>query len=135
MDVALEQPRPVLVGNAQGIAEAGGHDQQDRLAGALEQSVGGHRGPHLHHGYALRGNRGVGGQAEQTPDSGHGGVTIVLGIVGQQLRGPHALVGADGDDVGEGAAAIDPELPVALRGLGGLRDGRCRQRIHGVGFA
>ena len=47
-DVAVEQARPVLVGDAQRIAKAARGDQQRRLALALQQRVGGHRGAHLH---------------------------------------------------------------------------------------
>jgi hypothetical protein len=45
-------------------------------------------------------------------DAGHGGVEVVLGILGQQLVGDEGAVGAARHDVGKGAAAVDPELPV-----------------------
>jgi hypothetical protein len=47
-DVAVEQARPVLVGDAQRIAKAARGDQQRGLALALQQRVGGDRGAHLH---------------------------------------------------------------------------------------
>jgi hypothetical protein len=41
-DPPVEDPRPVLVGDAQGVGETFGDDQDGRLALALEQRVGGH---------------------------------------------------------------------------------------------
>jgi hypothetical protein len=50
-------------------------------------------------------------------DAGHRGVAVgagASGIVGQQLVRDQAAVGSPGDDIGERAAAVDPELPAAL---------------------
>jgi hypothetical protein len=46
-DVAVEDARPVLVGDAQRIAEAARDEERGALALALEQRVGRHRGAHL----------------------------------------------------------------------------------------
>ena len=43
-DPPVEDPRPVLVGDPQRVAEARGDDQDGGLALPLEQRVGGHRG-------------------------------------------------------------------------------------------
>ena len=56
-DAAVEQARPGLVGNAQGVAETPGGDQQRRFTLALQQRVGGHRGTHLDTGHLLRRHR------------------------------------------------------------------------------
>ena len=42
-------------------------------------------------------------------------VFVAFRILRQQLVCPHTAVGIDRDDVGERAAAIDPELPLACR--------------------
>ena len=47
-DVAVEDARPVLVGDAQLVAEAARDEERDGLALALEERVGGDRRPHLH---------------------------------------------------------------------------------------
>src|SRR6185503_10090977 len=46
------------------------------------------------------------------------GVGIVLGVLRQELMRMKRAVGAARDDVGEGAAAIDPEIPARRRRLG-----------------
>ncbi len=57
LDVAVKDARTVLVGDAQGIPEPAGGDQQCRLAFALQQCVGGHGGAHLDAGHLLRRHR------------------------------------------------------------------------------
>src|SRR5690606_7442451 len=42
-----------------------------------------------------------------------GRVGVALGVVGQQLGGAQGAVRGAGDDVGEGAAPVDPEAPAA----------------------
>jgi hypothetical protein len=52
--------------------------------------------------------------AEQVPDAGHRGIAIARGIFGQQLVRDERAVGLARDDIGERAAAVDPELPAGL---------------------
>jgi hypothetical protein len=112
-DAAIEQPRPGLVADAQGVGVAPGDRQHRGFAGPLEQGVGGHRGAHL--------DRVDGAVAvQQHPHARHGRVVILLGIVRQQLVGQQGPVRPPRDDVGEGAAAVDPELPAALGHQGPL---------------
>ncbi len=110
-DVAVEQPRAILVGDAQRVAEAARGHQQRLLALALQQRVGGHRRAHLHALDELGRDRLAGLQAQQVADAGDGRVAVLLGVLGQQLVRDEAAVGPLRDDVGEGAAAVDPELP------------------------
>ena len=113
-DLAVEQAGPVLVGDAQRIAEAAGGHQQRGLALALQQRIGGHGGAHLHAGHLRRRHRLIGPQAQQMADAGHRRVAVLLRVLGQQLVGGQAAVGAAGHDVGEGAAPVDPELPAVV---------------------
>ena len=115
-DVAIEQARPVLVGDAQGVAKAARRDQQRRLALAFEQRVGGHRGAHLHALDLIRRDRLIGAQAQQVADAGNRRVLVVLRVVGQQLVRDQRAIGPAPDDVGERAAAVDPELPASVAG-------------------
>ena len=56
-------------------------------------------------------------QAEQVADAGDRRVAVLLGVLRQQLvRVTSVPSGALADDVGEGAAAVDPELPACRRG-------------------
>ena len=112
-DVSLEDPRPVLVGDAQRVAKAARRHQQRRLALALEQCIGGHRGAHLHGVDAFDRNRRAARHAEQVADAGDGGVAVLLRVLRQQFVGQQHAVGAARDDVGERATAVDPELPAA----------------------
>ena len=119
-DLPIKQARAVLVGNAQGIAKALRGHQQRGLALALEQRVGGHRGAHLHALHQRGRDGGVGRQAQQMPHAGHGRVAVLLGVVAQQLVRDQRAIGAAPDDVGEGAAAVNPELPAGGGGRGGV---------------
>ena len=112
-DVQLEQVRPSLVPDAQHIAEAGRGDEQGRHAAALQQRVGGHRGAHLHRPDALGRQRLVPGDIEQVGNGGRGSVVVAARVLAQQLVRHEAAVGPASHHVGEGAAAIHPEVPAA----------------------
>ena len=126
-DVALEQLRPVLVGDAQRIGEAPGDDKHRAVAGALQEGICGHGGAHFHRGDGLGGDGRRRAQAEHVADALERGVAIALGVLRQDFMGDEAAVGTAGDHVGEGAAAVDPELPAPIlrraegRGLGHVR--------------
>jgi hypothetical protein len=110
-DVAVEQPRPVLVGDAQRVAEAARGDQQRAVALALEQRIGGHRGAHLHAVHLLGRDR-----LHPAPGRAGGGCPrprrrgTAPGSRSAAWRVQRA-VGRAADHVGEGAATVDPELP------------------------
>ncbi|MDR8763757.1 hypothetical protein FEP90_05478 [Burkholderia multivorans] len=116
-DVEIEQPRPVLVRDAQHVAKAARRRERRAFALALEQRVGRDGRAHLHHVDAFGRDRFAVGEAEQMADAGHGRVAILLGVLRQQLVRDERAVGPARDDVGERAAAVDPELPA--RGVGG----------------
>ncbi len=110
--VAVKEPRAILVGDAQGIAESARGDQQGALALALEQRIGRHRGAHLH-ALDLVGGHGLSGcDAQQLADAGNGSVAVLLGVFRQHLRRGGRAIGASRHDVGEGAPTVNPELPL-----------------------
>ena len=126
-DVEVEQPRAGLVADAQQVGKAAVDQQQDALALAFQQGVGGDRGAHLHRLDRAGRDRGAGGHAEDLADAGDGGVAVALGVLGQQLGGGQPPRGVARDDIGEGAAAIDPELPgTAHRTPPPLASSQCR---------
>src|SRR5262245_8115284 len=109
--MARKDLRPRLVADAQRVAEAPGDDEQRALALALEQRIGGDCGAHLHCADGAIGNRLAVSEPEQFADALHGGVTIGLRILGEELVRDQRSVRPPPDDVGEGAAAVDPEFP------------------------
>ena len=84
-DVAVENARPVLVGDPQRVAEAARDEQHRALALALEQRIGRHRGAHLHRLDRLGRNRRPGAKAEQMADAGERGVAVAARVLGKQL--------------------------------------------------
>src|SRR5262249_59060393 len=52
--------------------------------------------------------------ADEIADALHRGVAIGLGVVGKKLVGDERAVRPASDHVGEGAAAVDPEIPAAV---------------------
>ena len=112
-DFLGEDVRAGLVGDLQRVAETACDEQQRAVALALEQRVGGHRRAHAHRADAVRDDRRVAGQAEEVANAFKGGVLVDAGIFGEQLARMQAPVGIAADDVGEGAAPVDPEVPLA----------------------
>jgi hypothetical protein len=111
-DVAIEQARAILVGDAQRIAEAARDGQRGRLAFALQQRVGSHRGAHLDRADLRHRNRLAPGDAHQLADAGDCRVGILFRILGQQLERAQPAIGLTRHDVGERTATIYPELPI-----------------------
>ena len=116
-DAAIEQARSVLVGNAQCVAKTARGDEQRRLALALQQRVGGHRGAHLHALDLLTGNRLARLQAQQMPDPGDRRIPILLGVLRQQLVRHDLPIGLAPHHIGKCASTIYPELPALTRHL------------------
>jgi hypothetical protein len=114
LDVAVEDARPVLVGDAQLVAEPL-RDEEDRvLALALEERIGRDGGAHLHRLDLLHRDRLARLHAQEVADAGQRGVAILLRVFRQQLVGGEGAVRAPRHHVRERAAAIDPELPAVL---------------------
>ncbi len=120
-DVAVEDARPVLVADAQRVAEPLGDHQDGRLALPLEQRVGGHRGAEPDGGDLAGGQRRSRRDAEQVPDPGHGGVAVGRADREQLVRDQRP-VRPPGHDVGERPAPVNPEVPL----LGQARAPRLR---------
>src|SRR5262245_60906633 len=114
-DVPVEDPGPVLVGDAQRVAEAARDEEGCPAALALEQRVGRHRGAHLHRFDVLARNDSILLQGENFSDPGKGGIPVAPRVLRQQLVRDERPVGTARDDVGERAAAVNPELPAHLQ--------------------
>ena len=114
-DGEVEQPRPRLVADAQRVGKAAVHHQQRAFTLALQQRVGGDGGAHLHRLNDTRWNRCIEGDAKHCLDAGDGRILVATGVLAQQLVGGELPIRMARDDVGERAAAVDPELPLARR--------------------
>ena len=110
-DMAVKDAWAVLPGDAQRVAETAGDEQCGAFAAALKQGIGRHRGAHAHGIDLSCRDGGIAGQAHQVADAGQSGIAVTRGILRQQFVRDQAAVGAARDDVGEGAATVDPELP------------------------
>ena len=114
-DVEREDVRPVLVADAQGVAEpARGHVER-RRAGALQERVGRHRRAHAGLGDELRRYRLVAFERQEAPHPFDGGVRVSRRVLGEELAREQAAAGRSRHHVGERAAAIDPEAPALGR--------------------
>ncbi len=120
-DVPGEDFRPCLVADTQRVAEAPGDQEECAIALALEQRVGRDGGTHLHRADARDRNGLRGRQPEQAPDALDRGIRIGPGIFRQQFLGREMTVRPPADHVGEGAAAVDPEIPASRRLVHGSR--------------
>ena len=116
-DPQLEQLRPVLVTDAQGIPKAPGGEQQRAVTLAFQEGVGGHRGAHLDGGNVLRRDRLARGETEDMANAFDGGIVVLFRVVRQQFMGQQAAIGTPRHDIGKSAAAVDPELPGAGFGV------------------
>jgi hypothetical protein len=113
-DVAVEQARAVLVGDAQRVAKAARGDQQRGLALALQQRVGGHRGAHLHALDLLGRDRLPGRRPSRWRMPATAASRYCSGLSLSSLCVTSVPSGPPAHHVGEGAAAVDPELPAAI---------------------
>jgi hypothetical protein len=120
LDIEGEQVRAGLIADPQGIAEASGNRQQCRLPFSLQQGVGGYRGAHLYSGDPLRRQGITRPDAKQYTNTLDGRITIVPGIFRQQFVAEQLAVRLSCHDIGEGAAAINPELPAFGFGCAGF---------------
>ena len=109
-DVAREDLRPRLVADLERVAEAARGDEQRALAAPLEQRVGRDRRAHLDGADRALRDRLARGETEEAADRLDRRVVIERAF-GEELARmqPPARIAAD--DVGERAAAIDPEVP------------------------
>jgi hypothetical protein len=110
-DVAGENLRPRLIADLERVAETFCNEQQRALALAFEQRIRSHRRAHLHRVDAAGRDRLAGFEAQQITDALHGGVGIGFRIFRQQLVRHQRAVRPPPHHVGEGAAAVDPEIP------------------------
>ena len=110
-DVPREDVGPVLVADAQRVPQTAGRHEHHRLAAAFEQRIGRHRGADL------EGADAGFGAAMRADDRLRGGEARIGARLREHLAHVQAALGRAADHVGERAAAVDPELPIAHESL------------------
>jgi hypothetical protein len=109
-DFEREELRPVLIADPQLIPEAARCNEDDALAAAFEQRIRRDRCSGTDFGDQFRRNSRAAGEPETAPDSFEASIVVAL-VLGQQLERGKCAVRSFGDDIGEGAAAVDVETP------------------------
>ena len=109
----------MLIADTGQIGEAAVEQQQHRLQLPLQQGIGGHGGaqPHLRH--QARRQRLIGGQPQHLLQRQDRRITGPLPLHREHLAYHQAAIASPADQIGESAAAIDPEAPALV--CGGLR--------------
>ena len=113
LDLAREDLGPGLVADLERIAEPLAHDEEHGIALALEQRIGGDRRPHPDACDRLGRERAVARATDEIGNAGKRSIFVGLRIVRQQLARQQPAVGRPRHEVGERAAAVDEELPLA----------------------
>ena len=110
-DLAGENIRAVLVADTQGIGKALGNQQYRAGPLAFQQGVGGDGGPHLDAVDDLGRDGIIPADPKEIADTLERRIRIAPGIDRQQLVRDQHPVRPASDDIGKGAATVDPELP------------------------
>ena len=100
-----------LVGDAQCIVEAFGYEQHHPVALAFQKGVCGNSGAHLDVADDAGRDRRAGLEREQIANALDGGVAVGLRILREKFPWMQGALRVAANNVGEGAAAIDPEVP------------------------
>ena len=129
-DIAVEDARPVLVGDPERVGESLGDDQHGRLALPFEQGVRRHRGAQPDDADPLGRHRLPRRHPEQPADSRDDRVVVPLGVLRQQLAGGEPAIGLPRDDVGERATPVNPEVPPGHRSHHPQTSGPSRRAPH-----
>ena len=106
-----EQVIPMLVADAQQVAEAGIGHQQKGCTTPLQQGIGGHGGAEAQLLDAARRQRQPRRQIQQFSDGRYRRITIPLRLHREHLAHVELPVGGTPHQIGEGAAAIHPKPP------------------------
>ena len=110
-DLLGEDFRTRLIADLQRVAETLRGEQNGLFALALQKGVGGDGRAHLHRADAASGYGLARREAQKIADALHGGVAIGFRVLGEQFAGMQMAAGVAPDNIGERAAAIDPEVP------------------------
>ena len=106
---------PCLIGDPELVAQPFRNQKKGALPLALQKRIRGDRRSHAHRADGAGRDGCAGFNADQAADALDGRVLVGFGILGQKLHRVEFARWRAPDDVGEGASAVDPEVPHALR--------------------
>ena len=129
LNLPREDLGPRLIADLERVAETLAHQQQKRIAFALEQRVGGDGRAHPHAGDGMRWQWAPARRPDDVGDTGNSRIRIGLRVLRQQLVGNQPAVRRARHDVGESAAAIDEELPFGAHPMRFSPAWYCFQRL------
>ena len=109
--IKIEQAGPRLIADTQQISKATIDQQQHTFTLAFQKRIGGDRGAHFHRLNQPGRNRRAGGKTQALANAGNGGVLVAFRVFRQQFQCGKPPGRIARDDIGKGAAAINPELP------------------------
>ena len=112
LDLQREQLGPVLIADAQLVAQALRRHQHGALAFAGQQRIGGDCRTHAHFADPLCGDRGIGGNTDAAANAFQRRV-VIGGIFGKKFQTGQCSVRRLRHHIGERAAAIDIEIPAS----------------------
>ncbi len=128
LDIEGEEVGPRLIADGQGVAETAGGDQERACTLAFQQGIGGDGRAHLDGRHARGWEGRVLARAQQAAHALDRGV-LIGGRGRQQFRGGQGPGRRAADHVGEGAAAVDPELPTVAGAVAVCRCHRFAARL------
>jgi hypothetical protein len=110
-DLACEDFWPCLIADLERVAESPGNQEERARTLALEQRIGGNSRAHFDRADRVGRDRLVSFEAEKIADPLDRGVLIGLRVFREELMGFERAVRTPRDDVGKGAATINPKVP------------------------
>ena len=110
-DMQVEQPGPVLVSDAKQIPESRRGHIEGPVAGTLEERIRCDRRSHLHVVDGILREGLTRAKAKEAADPFDGSVPVGAGVFREELSGVDRALRIFGDDVGKGAAPVDPDAP------------------------
>ncbi len=108
-----EDVRAGLIADFQSVAEAFGDEQKGAVTLAFQQCVGCDCGAHLYCPDLVGWDAGVFGNTHEVANALNGCVFVGLRVFGEDFMGAYFSLRCACNDICEGAAAVDPEVPLA----------------------
>ena len=110
-DLKVKELRPRLMADPEKIAKPLGDEEERAVPLPFQQRIGGDGGAHLHRFDGVRRHGVAISQPQHLTNALHGGVLVAFRVLRKQLVRRQRPIRTLRHDVGEGAAAVDPELP------------------------
>ena len=114
LDFKSKQIRPVLIADPECILETLVDHQQGRLSLTFQQRISGNGRAHFDGLNVFRRDRLAITDFEQVANAFYSRIGVMVRVFREQLPGDQRPIGCARDNIGEGSAAVDPELPLSV---------------------